>query len=156
MKNISLTFAFIVFLLGTTSCKKENIIEDATLISEQKQQELQTALIGSWQIIEKGVEVAMHEGHICTDPANMAADKITYIVQWNKTALDEKRNFKPNGGYSQYSESATCQGTYKISKNAVLEVTTNCTNAFARIEELTLTFLTLKEGNTYLKYQKVN
>ena len=148
-KIISLACAFVMLTL--TNCSK-----DATLVTEQSTQDIKTAIVGSWEFIGKGTEVAMHEGHICSDPENMAADKITYIINWEYTTGDEKQDFKQNGDYHRYRKSAiACQGSYKISEIGILELNTNCQNQSAKIEEVTPIFLTIKEGGSYFKYRKL-
>ncbi len=147
------TFLAFTFVLGITGCTKTADTTDATLSTELTMREFQTLLIGSWQVVEKGVEIAMHNGHICHDPN--AAGKITYEVYWRNFISDEKRNFKQNGEYSQYSESATCQGSYKISQTGILEINTNCKNGIEKIETLTPSLLTVKQGSTFFKYRKV-
>lgn len=141
-------------LLGTTSCTKDSSTTDSTLLKEH---DIQTALVGSWQFVEKGVELAMHEGHICTDPENMPKDQITYILKWENASIDDNRNFKKNGAYSSYGEATTpCQGTYKVSAIGFLEVQNNCENYVCKIEEVTSQFLTIKQVNLYSKYRRVN
>ena len=140
-------------LLSVTSCTKQNNSID----SELSTQNIQTAIVGSWQFVEKGVEVAMHDGHICSDPQNMAQDKVTYVVQWQNVASDEKRQFKPNGDYSTYVKTAlTCQGTFKIADSGVLEMNTNCANTIEKIENVPATYLTIKQGSNYFKYLKLD
>jgi hypothetical protein len=155
-KTLLLIGAFALSMLGTTSCTKENIEVDTTLISEETRQEMQTAIVGSWQFVEKGVEIAMHDGHICNDPS-MAADKISYTTQWGKVSTDEKRTFKPNGNVSLY-ENATlsCDGTYTISNNGALDIKATCQNAFGKIETLTNTLLIVREGTVFYKFQKLD
>ncbi len=154
MKNNFLTLATALFaLLIATSCTKQNNSID----DELSTQSIQTAIVGSWQFVEKGVDVAMHDGHICPDPQNMAQNLVTYVVQWEKVASDEKRLFKPNGEYTTYlSSNLSCQGTYKIAESGVLETNTNCENAFGKIDKLPATFLTIKQGVNYFKYQKLD
>ena len=159
MKNNSLllVLAYALLVLNTTSCTKENAPVDSTLITEQTRQEMQTALVGSWQLAEKGVEMVMHDGHICTDPANMAADKITYMTHWATADSDEKRTFKPNGTYSNYlNATLNCQGTYTVSNHATLDLVGSCPNAFARIEALAANLLIVKEGTVSFKYRKLD
>ena len=159
MKNNSflLVLAYAFLVLNTASCTKENGTVDATLITEQTRQEMQTALVGSWQLVEKGVEMAMHDGHICTDPANMAADKITYMTHWETTQSDEKRTFKSNGTYSNYvNATLNCQGTYTVSNHATLDVSGGCSNTVVRIEALATNLLIVKEGMVSYKYRKLD
>lgn len=148
--------AVTLILCGTTSCKKENVTPDATLISEQTRQEMLTNLIGTWQVAEKGVEVAMHDGHICTDPT-MVMDKMTYIVKWDKVANDDTRTFKSNGDFNHYENAIlTCQGTYTVSNHAVLEINSACPSSFERIEALTPTLLTIGVGTFHYKFTKLD
>lgn len=155
MKNY-LLFCVLVALpvtLSLTNCTKES----AQSPTEQTTLDFQTAIIGSWQTIAKGVEIEMHDQRACSQMGdNTTSAKTTTVVQWENTAGDEKRNFKQNGDFSQYSEFATCQGAYKISENGILEVNTNCKNGIEKIEELTSTFLTVRNGHTFFKYRKVN
>ena len=100
--NLLLSVSLVVStILSLTSCSKVNSNTD----SEQTSQDIQTAIVGSWQFTEKGIEVAMHDGHICTDPQNMAQDKVTYVVQWEKVASDERRDFKQNGAFNRFLKS---------------------------------------------------
>lgn len=159
MKNNSFfwVLAFALTLFGTTSCTKENTPPDATLISEHTRQILQQNLIGSWQLAEKGVEVAMHDGHICPDPANMAAGTVTYIVNWGKVSAEDTQVFKSDGSYRQgLTPTLTCSGRYTISNHAVLEIISDCKSSSARIEELTPTGLIVKDGALHLKYHRLN
>ena len=147
---VSLTF---LTLVSVTNCTKVN----STIDGELSAQKIQTAIVGSWQFVEKGVEVAMHEGHICPDPQNMAQDKVTYVVQWKKIVSDEKRFFKPNGDYTTYlSTTLSCQGTYKIAESGVLETNTNCENTIGKIDNLPTTYLTIRQGINFFKYQKLD
>ena len=153
MKNNLQFFGAILFFVALTaiSCTKQN---DA-LITQQPLQNFQMDIVGSWQLVQKGVEVAMHEGHVCTDPQNMATDKITYVVKWENPAMAEKRNFEPDGNYyCTWTNQLSCKGTYKISNNGVLEVNNNCQNYLEKVETLTVTNLIVKEGNLYFKFEK--
>ena len=155
MKNSLLSFVAITFFIALTSisCTKQN---DA-LITQQPLQDFRTDIVGSWQLAQKGVEVAMHEGHVCTYPQNMAADKITYVVKWENTTMDEKRDFNSSGDYNCYwAKQLSCKGTYKISNNGVLEVNNNCQNYLEKVETLTTTNLIVKEGNLYFKFKKAD
>ena len=156
-KAILLALSFTVVLFGTTSCKKENVTVDATLISEQTRQGMQKALVGSWQIAEKGVEVAMHDGHICQDPTTMAADKLTYAVQWEKVENTDRRTFKSNGDYSQYLNATfMSQGTFTVSNHAVLEIKSDNQSSYEKIEELTSSLLTISQGTLHYKFRKLD
>lgn len=55
MKNNLLSFGAITFFIALTSisCTKQN---DA-LITQQPLQNFQTDIVGSWQLVQKGVEV---------------------------------------------------------------------------------------------------
>lgn len=154
MKNNFLPLASALFaLLIATNCTKQNNSVD----NEFSTQRIQTAIVGSWQFVEKGLDVAMHDGHICPNPQNMAQDKITYVVQWQKAASDEKRNFMQNGNYNSYVESAlACQGTYKVSDIGILEMNTNCEQVIGKIEQLPSDFLVIKQGSHYFKYHKLD
>jgi hypothetical protein len=155
MKNNLFPFVAVAFLIAltSTSCSKEN----STFIQSQKIQDFQKDIIGSWQLVEKGVEVAMHEGHVCTDPQNMAADKVTYVVKWENAVMDEKRDFQSGGNYDCYwTKQLSCKGSYKISNNGVLEVNNNCQNYLEKVETLTITTLIVKEGNLYFKFKKAD
>jgi hypothetical protein len=158
MKTKFLLFALTVTLIlcGTTSCKKEAVLTDATFISEQTRQEMQTKLVGSWQVIEQGVEVAMYDGHICTDPT-MAMDKMSYAVQWEKATTTDKRVFKTNGVYDLYfHDKLTCQGSYTVTNHAVLEINGACQNSFEKVVELDATHLTISVGTLYYKFTKLD
>ncbi len=155
MKNNLLPLRSLSFLMliSITSCSKTNDAIDSELTA----QNVQTAIVGSWQFVEKGVDVAMHDGHICSDPQNMAQDKITYVVQWEKVASEEKRQFKPNGDYNTYVKTTlTCQGNYKVADSGVLEMNTNCENAISKIEKVPATYLIMRQGNNYFKYLKLD
>ena len=155
MKNSLLSFVAITFFIALTSisCTKQN---DA-LITQQPLQDFRTDIVGSWQLAQKGVEVAMHEGHVCTYPQNMAADKITYVVKWENTTMDEKRDFNSSGDYNCYwAKQLSCKGTYKISNEGDLDINSNCQNNTVKIAGLTTIFLTVKDGNNYFKYRKIN
>ncbi len=148
--SVSLLFTTILCL---TSCTKANSHID----SEQTSQDIQTAIIGSWQFTEKGVEIAMHDGHICPDPQNMPQNQITYVVQWEKVASDERRDFKQNGTFNRYLKSVMiCSGTYKVSDAGILEWDTNCDKAFAKVEKIFASSMTIRQGGNYFKYQKLD
>lgn len=151
-----LGFAFILF--GFTNCTKVEDTMDAELFTEQRLSDVKTAIIGSWQIIEKGVEVVMHDEHICSGTANSTTSaNTTTLVKWENATSLEKRDFRQNGDYNQSLTSAlTCQGTYKIANNEILDVTTNCQISSEKIAQLTSHFLTVKEGNRFFKYRKLN
>lgn len=156
MKNIFRLFVIVALTaIFTVSCTKDNTAPSTN--TEQTTLDFQKAIIGSWQFAEKGIEVAMHDGHICTDPQNMPAGKITYIVHWAKVVSDENRAFKPNGEYNSYQKSIlTCKGVYKISDNGLLESHTNCDDDVAKIEGITPTSLTVRQGTNYFRYQKLD
>jgi hypothetical protein len=154
MKNNLIFLAMVAFsaTMTVTSCTKTDNTSDVQITTD-----FQKAIVGSWQIAEKGLGVAMHDGHICPDPENMSADKVTYVVQWEKAASDESRVFEQNRDYKSYVKSTlTCQGAYKISDFGLLEVQTNCENYVAKIEGLTKTALTVRQGSHFFKYQKLD
>lgn len=155
MKTMYSVCAALILLL--VSCKKETVSVDSTLINEQTRLEMQTSLVGSWQIVEKGTEMAMYDGHICTDPANMSMDKMTYMVHWEKMSIDEKRLFKSNGTYDFFFNGGSIsQGSYKVSNHAVLEVTNANQNSFEKIEALTPTLLIVSMGTVHYKFSKLD
>ena len=147
--NIFLLYAFAV--LSFTNCTKEqNLTEPITL-------DFQTGLVGSWQFVEKGVEVAFHEGHVCNSPMNMSQDKIAYSLRWDNVTSDEKRIFKKNGAYSHYlNKQLTCQGSYKIDENGVLDLTTECQSLSGKVVGLKTNSLIIQEGDNFFKFQKVD
>lgn len=156
MKNNLTLWVLLAFLtlLGVTNCTKEEDTTEANIFTEQTPQEIQnnqTAIIGSWQFVEKSVDVKVH-----TCPGTVLGNMSKLMIQWENVTNDEKRDFKQNGAYYQYSESATCQGSYKISENAVLQVISNCKSLSEKIVGLTSFFLTIKEGDNYFKYRKLN
>ena len=95
MKNNSIYLISMYALLAVSlyNCAKT---EDVTLLKKQSTKEMQTAIVGSWLNIQKGVEVTMHDGHICTNSDNNADDKTTIAIKWANTASDEKRHFEQN------------------------------------------------------------
>ena len=150
--NLSVPF-FLLTILCLTNCTKVN----TTFDNEQAPKDIQTAIIGSWQVAEKGVEIAMHDGHICPDPQNMPQNQVTYVVQWEKIASDEKRDFKKNGEYNSYLKSAmTCSGTYNLTFANILEWDTNCEKSTAKVEKVTASSMIIKQGSNYYKYQKLD
>jgi hypothetical protein len=148
-----LSFSFVG--LTISSCSK---VENTTLSTELTSPDIQTAIIGSWQIIEKGLEVEMHDQHACSQIGdNTTSAKTTTVVQWNNATIDETQNFEQNGDYNSYLKSIlSCQGFYKIDNNGDLVIKNNCQILNEKIIELTSAFLTVKEGTRYFKYRKVN
>lgn len=146
MKTINRYLVATALLISfMTSCTKEiDTIED-TFFKEQSTSEMQSAIIGSWQLVDKSVE--MDDTHICSYNG----------IKWGNSAGDEKRDFKQNSDFSHFVKSTlTCQGSYKISDNGALDMNTNCQNYSEKIVDLTATFLTVKQGNRYFKYRKLN
>jgi hypothetical protein len=142
--------------LNISSCTKVEDFTDAPS-TEISMPDIQTAIIGSWQIVKKGVEVEMYDQHVCSGMGdNTTSAKTTTVVQWNNATNDETQSFKQNGVYSQVSESAICQGSYKTSTNGLLEVKSNCKSYTEKIVELTAYFLTVKEENRYFKYRRLD
>ena len=157
MKNnfLPLLSLSILMLISISSCSKADA-NDA-IDGELTAQNVQAAIVGSWQYVEKGVEVAMHDGHICSDPQTMAQNKVTYVVQLEKIASEEKREFMPNGNYNTYVKaSLTCKGNYNIADKGILEMNTNCASTIEKIEQVPATYLTIKQGSHYFKYLKLD
>ena len=157
MKNnltLWVTLAFLT-LLGVTNCTKVADTTEANIFTEQTPQEIQnnqTAIIGSWQFVEKSVDVKVHK---CT--GTILGNMPKLMIQWDNATTDEKRDFKQNGDYSRYLKNElTCQGAYKIGDDGALVVQSNCPNFSEIIVGLTTTFLTLREDNTYFKFRKVD
>lgn len=147
----SIAFAFLMLLLGFTACTKTDDTGD-TLLSTQA---LQTALVGSWQLVEKGTELIYFNDHICTETEH--DNKATTAINWEKTSIDENRTFKQNGDYTRVlNKKLTCQGTYNINKDGFIEINSECQSVSEKIVDIKTAVLTLKEGTHYLKYQKMN
>jgi hypothetical protein len=71
-------------------------------------------------------------------------------IKWGNLASDEKREFKQTGEFiSHVKTTLSCQGTYKVSNNGVLDLKTNCQSYAAKIEGLSPTYLIVKEGERY-------
>jgi hypothetical protein len=162
MKTKSPILSLLAFLASTfvgfiiSSCTKVEDFTDAPPSTEQLKPNIQTAIIGSWQIVEKGVEVEMQDQHVCSGMGDNKTSAKTTVVQWNNVTIDETQSFKQNGVYSQVSESAICQGSYKTSINGELEVKNNCKSYTEKIVELTAYFLTVKKENRYFKYRRLD
>ena len=142
MKNNLLSFVAVAFIvtLNTTSCTKEN----DSFTKELPTIDLQTAIVGSWQLIQKSAE--MNPTHICTYNG----------IKWQNTKDDESQEFKQNGEYSCYlKKQLGCKGSYRISNEGDLDINSNCQNNTVKIAGLTTIFLTVKDGNTYFKYRKI-
>lgn len=145
---------FALVVVSLSNCTKA---EDVILLNKQSTKEMQTAIVGSWLNIEKGVEMTMHDGHICTNSDNNADDKTTIAIKWANTASDEKRHFEQNGDYNSYVKTTLrCQGTYKIAGFGGLHLNTTCQNWSEKIVEVSSTLLIIKEGDSYFKYRKTN
>lgn len=142
MRYLVATTLFISFM---TNCSKQMDTRDDTFFKEQTTSEMQMAIVGSWQLVDKSGE--MDDTHICSYNG----------IKWGNSAGDEKRDFKQNSDYSHFVKSTlTCQGSYKFSDNSTLNMNMNCQNYSEKIVDLTATFLTVKVGNRYYKYRKLN
>jgi hypothetical protein len=142
--------AYALLMLSTTSCTKENISADTSLMTEQTPETYQKALAGSWTCIDEGVAIVMHDGQPCsligTNP----------MIQWRNISADEKRTFTANGSYSRYvNNTLACEGTYKIAYVGTIELKTNCQNAVETVQELTANSLIIQDGMNFRKYHKV-
>jgi hypothetical protein len=143
--------ASLLLMLNTISCTKENSSIETPLLNDQSIAQIQTNLLGSWTLIEKGVEIDQHNGQPCgfTGTKNP-------MIQWSNALADEKRAFTLNGGYSRYVNSTlTCEGTYKITYVGTIELTTNCQNAVETVQALTVNSLIVRDGMSFRKYSKV-
>jgi hypothetical protein len=153
MKTTTL-FSILVYallMLSSASCTKENIMMDTPLMTEQNPETYQKALAGSWQFVDEGVEVNMYNGQSCSFTGTKNP-----MIQWSNVSADEKRAFTADGKYSRYvNGTLTYQGTYAISYDGVLELTTNAQKSVETIQELTCTSLILREGMLFRKYSKL-
>ena len=147
----TIAYASLTLLLGFTACTKTDVMMD-TLLTPQA---LQTALVGSWQLVEKGKEVVLSNGHICTETEH--DNKATTAINWKKVTVDDYQAFQQNGTYTRFvDKKLTCQGTYSITENAVIEINAECQSIPEKIVDIKATVLILKEGHNYSKYQKMN
>ena len=154
MKKNLLPFVVVAFLvtLGTTSCTKEN----DSLIKEQTTLDFQTAIIGSWQLVEKGIETVPDNSDNYPFANQSSENKMPTTIKWENAKVDESQDFKQNGEYSCYlKKQLGCKGSYKISNEGDLDINSNCQNNSLKIAELTTIFLTIKDGNNYFKYRKI-
>ena len=140
-------------ILGTTSCTKEN----DSFIKEQTTLDYQTGIIGSWQLVEKGIETRPDNMHNCTYDNHSTENKMSTTIKWENAKDDESQDFKQNGEYSCYlKKQLGCKGAYRISNEGDLDINSNCQNNTVKIAGLTTIFLTVKDGNNYFKYRKIN
>lgn len=155
MKNNLLSFVAVAFIvtLNTTSCTKEN----DSFTNEQTTLDFQTAIIGSWQLVEKGIETASVNGHNCPYDNQSSENKMSTSIKWENAKIDESQDFKQNGEYNCYlKKQLGCKGNYRISNEGDLDINSNCQNNSVKIDGLTTIFLTIKDGNTYFKYRKID
>ena len=155
MKNNLLSFVMVAFIvtLGTTSCSKQN----DSFITEQTTLNFQTGIIGSWQLVEKGIETGPDNMHNCTYDNQSAENKMPTTIKWENAKDDESQDFKQNGEYSCYlKKQLGCKGAYRISNEGDLDINSNCQNNSVKIAGLTTIFLTIKDGNNYFKYRKID
>ena len=154
MKNNLLSFVAVAFIvtLNTTSCTKEN----ESFTKEQTTLDFQTGIIGSWQLVEKGIETGPGNMHNCTYDNHSTENKMPTTIKWENAKDDESQDFKQNGEYSCYlKKQLGCKGSYRISNEGDLDINSNCQNNTVKIAGLTTIFLTVKDGNTYFKYRKI-
>ena len=155
MKNNILPLIAVAFIvtLGTTSCTKEK----NSFTQEQTTLDFQTAIIGSWQLIEKGVETGPDNLHNCPYDNQSTENKLPTIIKWENAKIDESQDFRQNGEYNCYlKKQLGCKGTYKISNEGDLDINSNCQNNSVKIDGLTTVFLTVKDGSNYYKYRKID
>ena len=155
MKNNLLLLVVVAFTATMTlaSCSKTD--NNGAVFSEQTPQDVlnnQKAIIGSWQFIEKGVEVDMHNGQPCSFTGTK-----TPMVKWENATSNEQRDFMQNAHYSHYLEKQlSCNGSFSILNDASLTIQGNCQQASETIVELTATSLIVKGSNSYFKYRKLD
>lgn len=150
--TLLITMSFLI-LLGLISCTKE---QGVAPITEETLKNFETGIIGSWQLVEEGTPKIIIEIDTCGCLTSTLITK-PITIEWKSARDDEKRAFKQNGAYSRYlKKQLTCQGTYKITSEETLEVTSNCPNFSEKIVALTTVFLTIKDGNSFYKYRKVD
>ena len=78
-------------------------------------------------------------------------------IKWENAKDDESQDFQPNGNYyCTWTKQLSCKGTYKISNEGDLDINSNCQNNTVKIAGLTTIFLTVKDGNNYFKYRKID
>jgi hypothetical protein len=148
MKNYFIFFVLAnsFFVLSLTNCTKTIDTTDDYHIREEKPQTIpinKDFIVGSWQFIEKSY--------------NSVNARETVHILWEKAESDEKRVFKQNSDYNLYwNKKETCHGAYKIADNGALEVTNNCQSSSETIIDLTSCLLTIKKGDSYFRYHKVN
>ena len=155
MKNniLPLLAVALIVTLGTTSCTKEN----DSFIKEQTTLDFQTAIIGSWQLVEKGIETESGNMHNCPYDNQSTENKLPTTIKWENAKVDESQDFRQNGEYNCYlKKQLGCKGTYRISNEGELDINSNCQNNSVKIAGLTTIFLTIKDGNNYFKYRKID
>jgi hypothetical protein len=159
MKNnlILLILATTFMTIAQTSCKKADESTVVNLFSEQSQQDIQNnqaAIIGSWQFTGKSIEVVLHN---CIYRGLTTSNMAKYMIKWAMAMEDEKRDFKQNGEYNLFlNKQLACNGTFKIANNGVLDMNNSCKTTNETIVELTTSSLTIKKGETYFRYQKLD
>ena len=155
MKNNLLPFIAITFFiaLSSISCSKQN---DA-LITQQTLQNYQTDIVGSWQLAENGVETEFGNMYNYLYDNHFTENKMSTTIKWENAKVDESQDFKQNGEYSCYlKKQLGCKGAYRISNEGDLDINSNCQNNSVKITGLTTIFLTIKDGNHYFKYRKID
>ena len=155
MKNNTFPFLAVAFMLtlGLTSCQKENSI----YVNEQTTLDFQTAILGSWQLAENGIETEFYNLHNCPYDNHSTENKMSTTVKWENAKVDESQSFKQNGEYSCYlKKQLGCKGFYGISNEGDLDINSSCQNNSVKITGLTNIFLTIKDGNHYFKYRKID
>ena len=77
-------------------------------------------------------------------------------IKWENAKIDESQDFKQNGEYNCYlKKQLGCKGSYRISNEGDLKINSNCQTNPVEIAELTTIFLTIKDGDNYFKYRKI-
>ncbi len=147
-----LILSLTMMVIGLTNCTKEKMIA----IQEQTVSDMKIGIVGSWQLSEVGLVNAVIEIDTCGCKVNTITENKTSI-QWKNAIDDEKLNFTQKRGYSRYlKQKLVCQGSYEISVIGTLTLNSNCQSFSEQISALTTVFLTVKDGNQYFKYRKLD
>jgi hypothetical protein len=153
MKRIFL-FAFLV--IAFSACTKDA----ASVAPALSSSEVSALIVGKWQLVETGRSVSTNsyesgkEG--CGEGTSTQSSAKT-TVAWQKAGSDEKVNFLQNGDYNKFLQAEmTCKGSYRVADGGTLAINADCATVTQGISGLSKNTLTVRDGEQYLKYQKVD
>jgi hypothetical protein len=144
-------FALLV-VAAFMSCAKSDAPTPSQTVAPTPQIDVTTAIIGSWKLSSVGTL----KGHSTSGGGCGSDSQSSTQISWETATSDEGLSFAKNGDFVQLKEAKQiCKGTYQLNLSAST-LKNDCANEVQNFSSVSEKSLTLDDGTTFLRFDKIS